>query len=148
MKRRLLGMLVAAVVLGGVLVEPVSARTACAGAAYAQTFDVTAAARRPVYRIGETAIVDLFVSDSVTGMPVSDADAGLLIRGRGKRSVFGFDKTDAEGHTVLRLSLRRSKARPGWARALAAAWESIDTPAYCTGRYGSREYPRLFRIRG
>lgn len=148
MRRIVVVVLALVMTLGGLLWEPAAARTDCAGIGYVKSFDVTAAARRSVYRIGQTAVVDLFVTDSVTGMPVSDADSGVFMRGRGDKSLFAVDKTGTEGHVVLRLDLKRSHTEPGWARAMAVAWESINTPAYCTGRYGSREYPRLFRIRG
>lgn len=148
MRRTVVGALALVTVLSALVGGPVAARADCAGTGYAETFEVSAKPRRPVYRIGQTAVIDLAVTDSVTGLPVSDADAGLIIRGRGKKSPFAVGNTGDEGHVVLRLRLKRSDVKPGWAKTFAAAWESIDTPAYCTGRYGYREYPRLFRIRG
>ncbi len=148
MRRTGVAVLALVIVLGGLVGEPLAARTDCGGVGYAETFEVSAQPRRPVYRIGQIAVIDLFVTDSVTGFPVSDADAGLMIRGRGKKWLFAVGKTGDEGHVVLRLRLKRSRVKSGWARTFVAAWESIDTPAYCTGRYGYREYPRLFRIRG
>lgn len=146
--RRMAVVLALVMTWGGLASEPAAARTYCGGTRYVETFDVTAEARQSVYRIGETAVVDLFVTDSVTGMRVSDADAGVMIRGRKDKWLFAVDKTGAEGHVVLRLHLKRSRVERGWARTMTTAWESINTPAYCTGRYGYREYPRLFRIRG
>lgn len=141
-------MLALVVALGGLPGTGAAAPAHCAGVGYDETYEVTARARRDVYRIGQTAVVDLFVTDSITGMPASDVRAGLVIEGRDKSSPVDVGKTDDEGHAVLDLRLRRSYVKAGWARALAAAWKPIITPLYCTSRYGYREYPRLFRIRG
>ncbi len=120
---------------------------ACTPDQYVDSFDLVAKARRDVYRIGETALVDVYVTDSFTGEPQEDVDAGVFVEGKGDRAVLDVSKTDERGHVLLRLRLKRSHVEPGWARAWAAAWESINTPVYCTGRYGYREYPKLFRIR-
>ncbi len=134
------------VTLAGGTVVPISAATACASDQSIDSFDVVAEARRDVYRIGETALVDVWVTDKVTGAPQQDVDAGVVVEGRGDRAVFDVSKTDEEGHALLRLRLKRSDVSPGWARSFAGAWDPINTPVYCTGRHGYREYPKLFRV--
>jgi hypothetical protein len=110
---------------------------------------VVAEARRDYYRIGRTAVIDIWATDAITGMPAGDVDAGALVQ-QGKRDkvVVGLTKTDAEGHAVVRLRLKRSVVEPGWARTTAAAWQSYNTPVYCgISRSGYRTYRRLFFIR-
>lgn len=141
-------MLALLVGLGTAVPAPVSAAGfTCTPNQSIDSFDVVAKARRDVYRIGETALVDVRVTDSLTGEPQEDVDAGVFVEGKGDRAVLDVSKTDDNGHVLLRLRLKRSHVEPGWARAWAAAWESINTPVYCTGRSGYREYPKLFRIR-
>lgn len=121
--------------------------SACTADPFVDSFDVAAKARRDVYRIGETALIDVLVTDRFTGTPQEDVDVGVFVEGKGDRVVLDASKTDQNGHALLRLRLKRSHVEPGWAEAFAAAWDPINTPVYCTGRYGYREYPKLFRIR-
>lgn len=132
--------------LGLVPVQAAPAADAACSENSIPAFDVTAVSRRPSYRVGQTAVVDLHVRDAFTGQPQSGINAGLLVEGRRDRAVFGYDKTDEEGHALARVRLLPRSVKPGWARATAAAWEPITTPAVCTGRHGYREYKRLFRI--
>lgn len=113
-----------------------------------ESYEVTATAARSSYRIGQTAVVHLHVTDSVTGMPAGDVDTGIAVEGRGKRMLMDASKTDDDGEAVVQVDLRRRHVEPGWAEALAVAWQAINTPVYCTGRSGYRSYPKLFRIRG
>ena len=122
------------------------ARVECSDDQNVESFEVTARPHRRVYRIGQTAVVDISVKDSLTGAPVTDVDAGLFIR-REDKAIYGYGKTNAEGRTTVSIPLRRSSVRPGWIRVWVVAYEPITTPAYCTGRYGEREYKRFFRIR-
>lgn len=141
-------MLALLVGLGAAVPTPASAAgVACTPNESVDSFDVVAKARHDVYRIGETALVDVRVTDSITGEPQEDVDAGVFVEGKGDRVILDVSKTNERGRVLLRLRLERSHVEPGWARAWAGAWESINTPVYCTGRYGYREYPKLFRIR-
>ena len=146
MKHRVAVLILAVVASVGLPSSPVAARTECS-AEYVDSYDVRAKPRRNIYRMGQTALIDVIVEDSVTGTRVSDVDAGLVVLGRGKRSPYGLGTTDTEGRLTLRLPLRPSSIRPGWAHAFVAAYEYVNTPVYCTGRYGQREYKKLFRIR-
>ena len=129
-----------------ILVIPGSAaQTRCADE-YVDSFDVIAKARHAAYSIGQTALIDVRVTDRLTGAPQRDADVGVMVEGKGNREVLGAARTGDNGWALVRLSLKPTRVKPGWAQAWVAAWENINTPVYCTGRYGTREYPRLFRI--
>ena len=153
MRHRIPRLLFLAVAIAAVPAPSAVARVECS-AQTVESFDVTARPHQRVYRIGETAVVDITVKDSLTGAPATDVDAGLFIRDGGRRggrdgkAVFGYGKTNTEGRTTVRMPLRRSSVRPGWIRVWVVAYEAITTPAYCAGRYGEREYKRFFRIRG
>jgi len=122
------------------------AHSSCTAYQSAETFDVEAKARRDVYKVGDTALVDVWVTDKLTGTPQNDVNAGVVVEGKRDRAIVDVAETDENGHALVRLRLKRSHVEPGWAKALAAAWDPINTPAYCTGRYGYREYPKLFFI--
>ena len=148
MRRPRLG--IAVVVLSLLLALPGSAPAAPAddcSRPYAETFHITADARRKSYRIGQTALVDVRVTDKLTGQPEDGVNTGVFVQGRRDKVVFGVSKTDGDGSALLHLRLKRSATRPGWARGTAVASEAMDTPVYCTGRYGDRTYKRLFFIR-
>ena len=118
----------------------------CATPIPVETFDVRAEPRRDSYRIGETARVDIFVTDSLTGLPASDVHAGVIIDARKDHAVFDYGKTDERGHLALKLRLRAKAIDPGWAHTIAYAWDWINTPVYCDARWGDAVYPRFFRI--
>ena len=134
------------VVLALLILAPGSAaNTACAGH-YLDSFDVTAKARRARYSIGQTALIDVRVTDRVTGAPQAGADVGVMIDGKGDKHVLGAAQTGSDGKALVRVPLKPRYVEPGWARSYVAAWENVNTPVYGTGRYGTREYPRLFRV--
>ena len=141
------GVGMAALLWAIVLPIPRSAAGSCPTDQYVESFDVVARARRQVYRIGETALVQVRVTDSVTGQPQPGIDAAVFIEGRGNHAVGDAAETNERGRARLRLKLARRQTKAGDASALAAAWEPINTPVYCTGRYGYRHYPKLFLIK-
>ena len=145
--RRSIPALVLGLLLALLPAHTAPARDASCADSYVPAFEITAEARRDTYRLGQTAVIDLRVTDRFTGRPQSNTWAGLMMDGRRDKILFGYDKTDDEGRAVVRIRLKRTALEPGWARAHAAAWEPVNSPAYCTGRYGERSYRRLFRIR-
>lgn len=114
-----------------------------------ETLNIDAQARRSSYRIGQTALVDVLVTDRLTGMPESDIHSGILLQPRHKKKVvMDIGRTDERGHVLLRLKLTDDgRVKPGKTEAGVGAWDPVRTPLYCGDRYGYRAYDNLFRIR-
>ncbi len=140
-------MILLALLVAGLMIPRASATPrACANPIPAETYTVTAEARRDVYRLGQMVEVDVFVTDSITGLPAEDVQAAIWLEGRKDKWLAASGPTDERGHVLLTGRLKRSDFEPGWAHAFAAAWESFMTPLLCADRYGWEEYPKLFRI--
>ncbi|HVL64276.1 MAG TPA: hypothetical protein VM573_03795 [Actinomycetota bacterium] len=125
---------------------PVAAPADPACAQAEETMEVSARARRKVYSVGETAVIDVSVTDRLTGRAEEDVDAGAVIRGKKKTPLMAFGETDSDGTAVLRIPLKPDEVRPGWQRVQLSAWDSIRTPVLCTARSGGRIYEKLFRV--
>lgn len=150
MRRHVKRFLVAAILSSVLVPGPASVSAAPADCSEAiETFDVRAEARRPSYRIGETALVDVWVTDKVTGFPEANIMSGVILEPKHKKKVvYDVDYTSSEGHVLLRLELKDDgRVKPGKTKASAIAHERLDNPVYCGSRYGYSEYDNLFRIR-
>lgn len=151
--RRAAAVIVLAVLVAGLLVPPASAAprsspapSTCASPIPTETYEVTAKARRDSYRLGDIVKIDVFVTDSITGLPAQDVDAALGIKGRGDNWLLAGGQTNEQGHVLLGGPLKPAHFEPGWAHAHILAWEWFITPLLCADRYGYAEYRRLFRI--
>ena len=100
----LLGLLAGAASVPAAAAAPTA--STCARSVPLETFEVIAEARRDAYRIGQTALVDVWVTDRFTGLPQEDVDAGAFLEGRDDHAVVDASKTDEDGHALLRLRLR------------------------------------------
>lgn len=139
-------------VLCGVLSAPVvSPATAAAAPAcesvWVRSYDVSLEVDRDTYRIGDTVRVDATVTRIDTGMPVAGVEFVALVPYR-KSLVLDYERTDAAGHAVAELELKRKHVRPGPARLIGIAYEEVaDVTCARVVEYGEKRIRKAFVVK-
>ena len=140
--------LCAALVTGMVVAGGASALADCGETFYVDAYDVLLEPQRDTYRVGQTAVIEGTVTRSDTGQPVAGADFFVYIPPTRKGFVFGWAKSDAAGHALLRMKLKRGDVNTGPAKiAGRAQQERADATCAQVVEYGEQHLERAFTIK-
>ncbi len=139
-------MLCAALVTGGLFSGAATAAPACE-TVWVRTYDVSLDVGRKVYRIGDTARVEATVTRRDTATPVADVKFVAIVP-YPEALVLDIDKTDAAGHAVAELRLKRKYVRPGPARLIGIAYNEVaDTTCATVVEYGQKRIRKAFVVK-
>ncbi len=135
----------------GLLAAPVLSPTAAAApnceSVWVRSYDVSMKVDRETYRIGDTVRVDATVTRIDTGMPVAGAKFVAMVPYR-KALVYGIETTDAAGHAVAELELKRKHVQPGPARLMGFAYDEVaDTVCGPVVEYGEKTIRNAFVVK-
>jgi hypothetical protein len=147
---RLIRAILAASILASMLVLPSARASDCQPLSF-QTFEVDSSARAKVYRLGDTALVDVQVSREATGSPVEGAKVFVLLDW-GSDDGFLAAKpriTDDEGKVTAKLPLHRDLVKPGAVTLMTYAVHDHLDSRVCgdVTEYGHEVERRAFRVR-
>jgi hypothetical protein len=115
-----------------------------------ETFEVDATPRADVYRIGQSAVIDVSVTRKATGSPVEGATVFVGIdAGHDDGFLFGKARTDANGETSIKVRLYRGAANPGPATLYAYAYHRHIDTRLCeeVAEYGYEVEENAFRVK-
>jgi hypothetical protein len=137
--------LCAALVSGALVAGAVPASAECESI-WVRAYDVSMKVDRDVYGYGDTVVVEASVTRMDTGAPV--ANAGFVAHVSEKQWVAGIAYTDAAGHAVARLKVRRKDFGPGPVELNGIAFEEVvDTTCATVTEYGEQTIPDAFRVK-
>lgn len=140
--------LCAALVSGVVVAGGPAALADCAETVWVETYEVQVEAERDVYRAGETARLDATVVHQDTRAPIEGATFVAYVSNLKKGWLYGFGKTDADGHTSARLKLRKKSVRPGPVEVRSIAYKmSVDATCAQLVEFGERTLKRAFVVK-
>lgn len=132
---------VSSVVVGG------PARAYCRETVYVDVYEVEVTPERDRYRIGDTAVIEGRVTRTDTGAPVAAADFVVYIPPTRKGFVYTWGKTDAQGHAVVKMKLKRRDVETGPAKIVGRAYqERADATCAQVVEFGETHVPRAFVI--
>ena len=124
------------------------------------SFHVEAKTERPVYVVGQTAVIDVTVvrparedpgglgieTDPPESEPASDVNVGIALMSKNTYYVFGLDVTNPEGKARVEIPIE-DYFKGGDVTAYVYAWKDTVKSACLTIReYGSRRYEKFFRV--
>ena len=138
-----------AALVSGLSIAGGSSALAACETVWVDVYDVGVEVGRAEYRIGDTAIVEATVTRRDTGAPVEDADFAAIATGARKGWVFGWDRTDDQGHATARIKLKKDAVRPGPMDLRAVALEQTADAASCAQvyEYGETEVDEAFVVK-
>lgn len=149
-KRRLSGRIgLCAALVCGLLTAGSSAAVANCETVWVDVYEVELEAARDTYRIGDTAVLSATLTREDTGTPVADASFVSFIRPLRKQFSFAVGRTDDDGHTTLRLKLKRKSVKPGPAKVTGVGFTKTGDPTSCAEvvEYGEKTDPNAFTIK-
>ena len=139
--------LCAALVSGMVVAGGATALADCQETIYVDAYEVELEPRRDTYRIGQTALIEGTVTRTDTGAPVAGADFFVYIPPTRKGFVFGWAESDAAGHALLRMKLKRGEVNTGPAKIVGRAQQQrADATCARVVEYGELHLERAFTI--
>lgn len=113
----------------------------------APTYEVSLEVGRRTYRVGDTARVEATVTRIETGTPVEDIPFFAIVPFR-KAMVLDYEMTDASGHAVVELELRRRYVRLGPARLIGIAHDEVaGTTCATVVEHGEKRIRNAFVIK-
>lgn len=139
------------VMAAALLLVPEGARAvACQPLAF-ETFDTTARPRAEIYRIGDTARIDVYVERRRTGEAISGATVFVgLDWGHEDRILVGEPReTGAAGTVTIKIPLRDEDLSAGPVTLMTYAYQTHLDTGFCdeVTEYGYEVRPRAFHIK-
>ena len=138
-----------AALVSGLVVAGGSSALADCETVWVEVYDVQVGVDRSTYRLGDTVTVDATVTRSDTGAPVANTDFVAIATGRRDGWVFGWNKTDAQGHVIARMKLKKDEVETGPMDLRAVALQETADAASCAQvyEYGETKIKKAFVVR-
>ena len=113
----------------------------------APTYDVSLEVGRKTYRVGDTVRVEATVTRIETGTPAEDVPFIAIVPYR-RALILDYDHTDASGHAVVHLKLRRRYVRTGPAKLWGIAHDEVaGTTCATVVEHGEKRIKNAFVVR-
>ncbi len=146
---RFLRIVLCAALVGGIVAASGSTALAECETVWVPAYDVELDVRRAAYRLGDTAVIDVTVTRTDTGVAVDRAAAIVYIPPTGDTFVFGGAYTDDSGHAVVRLKLKKKEVRPGPVTIVGRGQKQAADAASCAQvmEYGEKRLEDAFVVR-
>ncbi|HEX2195521.1 MAG TPA: hypothetical protein VHJ76_01235 [Actinomycetota bacterium] len=148
--RRLAGIVLCAALVSGLLVTGRTALAADCETVWLPVYDLEVEVGRDVYHFGDTARVDVTVTHTDTGTAVEDASVLAYVPYfENDGFVAGWDRTDASGHAVAYLELKRKHLRPGPTKLRVIGMKTTSDPTTCVQvvEYGEVRLRKAFTVK-
>ena len=138
-----------AALVSGLVVSGGSSALADCETVWVEVYDVQVDVGRSKYHLGDTVVVDATVTRSDSGAPVADAEFVAVATGARKGWVFGWNRTDAQGHATARMKLKKDQVKPGPMDLRAVAFEETADAASCAQvyEYGEKKVKKAFVVK-
>jgi hypothetical protein len=162
MRMRRIALLASAALVGTLVTAAPSSAVPCGSmeTVALKTFYLEVKAAKKVYKVGQTAVINVNVTrpsdQDPVGMgvpmerpvtePASDVNVGIGLR-VGDVFLFGYGLTNGKGDTAVKVKIE-SWTPPGTGIADIFAWQiQLDTPCLRVEENGYRQTPGIFKVK-